>query len=457
MVGEIGGTPFASRPPMFSRRTILGAGLALPASGAMAAGLPVLTAADFGLESNLPRDQSKAMQHALDATSAQGGRLSLLPGLYIAKDLRITGPLQLEGAGPGVRLIRPGGGTILNIEDVANASLSGLEFDSGGTSDGPGKTGPLVRAEKATGLSIASCSFRRNGGNGLSLHDSAGSVRHCRFSEIGDVAIFSMGATGLEVTHNHLSDIGNNGIQIWQREKREDGSLVAFNRIERVKGVSGGDGPYGNGINVFRAGSVIITGNRISDCRFSAIRDNAGDNMQIIANSCSRLGETAIYVEFGFQGAVVADNVIEEAGNGISVTNFNEGGRLAVVSGNVVRKMLGPVSNPNTSAIGISVEADTVVSGNVIEDAPDTGLVLGWGYALRNVSASGNIIRNCGVGISVSLATDAGEALITGNIISGARNAAILGKDHERTVTGDLALDASGLPARVKLSGNLVS
>jgi len=442
---------------MFSRRTILGAGLALPASGAMAASLPVLSAADFGLEPNLPSDQSKAMQRALNAASAQGVRLSLPCGVYIVKNLHITGSLHLEGAGPAVRLIRPGGGTILDMEDVHDVSLSGLEFDSGGTSDGLGKTGPLVRARKATGLTIASCTFRRNAGNGLSLYGSAGSVRHCRFTEIGNVAIFSMGAAGLEVTHNHLSDIGNNGIQIWQPEKREDGSLVAFNRIERVKGVSGGDGPYGNGINIFRAGSVIVTGNRISDCRFSAVRDNAGDNVQIIANSCARLDETAIYVEFGFEGAVVADNVIEEAGHGISVTNFNDGGRLAVVSGNVVRKMLGPISNPDTSAIGISVEADTVVSGNVIEGAPVTGLALGWGYALRNVSASGNIIRDCGVGISVSLAKDAGEALISGNIISGAHKAAIVGKDHERIVTGDLALDASGLPARVKLSGNLVS
>lgn len=423
----------------------------------MAASLPVLGTNDFGLQPNLPHDQSKAMQRALDAASARGGRVSLAPGIYLVKDLHISGSLQLEGTGPGVRLIRPGGGTILDMEDVHDVSLSRLEFDTGGTSDDSGKGGPLVRAKTATGLAIASCAFRRNGGNGLDLHDCAGSVRHCRFSEIGDVAIFSMGAMGLEVIHNHLTDIGNNGIQIWQPEKREDGSLVAFNRIERVKGVSGGDGPYGNGINVFRAGSVIVTGNRITDCRFSAIRDNAGDNVQIIANSCSRLDETAIYVEFGFQGAVVTDNVIEAAGNGISITNFNDGGRLAVVSGNVVRKMLGPISNPNTSPIGISVEADTVVSNNVIEDAPATGLVLGWGYALRNVSASGNIIRDCGVGISVSLAKDAGEALISGNIISGARKAAILGKDHERTVTGDLALDTSGLPARVKLSGNLVS
>ena len=45
----------------------------------------------------------------------------------------------------------------------------------------------------------------------------------------------------------------------------------------------------------------------------------------------------AIYSEFGFEGAVIADNVVDGAGNGISVTNFNEGGRLASVRGNIVR------------------------------------------------------------------------------------------------------------------------
>jgi len=423
----------------------------------MAASLPALAAADFGLQPDAARDQSQAIQRALDAAVAVRGRLTLAPGLYIVRDLVIAGPMRLEGAGPGTRLVRPAGGTILSIENASDVGLSGLGFDSDGPSQGGLDTKPLVRVRKASGVAIEACTFRRNGGKGLHLYQSGGSIRHCRFSEIGDVAVYSMGATGLEVVHNHIHDIGNNGIQIWQPDKREDGSLVAFNRIERVAAASGGNGPYGNGINIFRAGNVAVTGNRISDCRFSAIRNNAGANVQIIANSCSRLGETAIYVEFGFQGAVVADNLIEDTGSGISVTNFNEGGRLAVVSGNIVRTARGDRDSPGAGAIGIVVEADAAVTGNVIEAALRTGLALGWGYALRNVAASGNVIRDCGVGISVSVAEGAGEALITGNIISGAHEAAILGKDHARPATGDLALDGAPMPPRVKISGNLVS
>ena len=42
---------------------------------------------------------------------------------------------------------------------------------------------------------------------------------------------------------------------------------------------------------------------------------------------------------------------------------------------------------------GIAVEADTVVSANVIENAPKYGLMLGWGPYLRNVVATGNLVR----------------------------------------------------------------
>ena len=44
-------------------------------------------------------------------------------------------------------------------------------------------------------------------------------------------------------------------------------------------------------------------------------------------------GETGIYSEFQFEGAVISANVVDGATNGISVVNFNEGGRLATVTG----------------------------------------------------------------------------------------------------------------------------
>jgi uncharacterized secreted repeat protein (TIGR03808 family) len=127
---------------------------------------------------------------------------------------------------------------------------------------------------------------------------------------------------------------------------------------------------------------VIVSGNRIADCAFSAIRSNSGSNCQMIGNSCARLGEVALYAEFAFEGAVIANNIVDKAATGITVTNFNDGGRLAVVQGNLVRNLFFR-KDPDSRGNGISIEADTVVSGNVIENAPGFGIAIGWVSYLR--------------------------------------------------------------------------
>ena len=242
---------------------------------------------------------------------------------------------------------------------------------------------------------------------------------------------------------------------VWQSKKREDGTLVHHNRIEKIYGKSGGNGQYGNGVGVYRAGNVVVTGNRITDCEFSAVRNNSGNNIQITDNNCSRLNEVAIFVEFAFEGAVVSGNLIEQAGMGISITNFNEGGRLAVCANNVVRDMFGARSNPETQAIGIAVEADTAVTGNVIENAKRAGIWLGWGKYLRDVSATGNIVRQCDIGITVSLVDGAKNVLIANNLISGAVQA-IAGMNHDKIVSEDLSERGNKSPKGFQVTGNMV-
>ena len=141
---------------------------------------------------------------------------------------------------------------------------------------------------------------------------------------------------------------------------------------------------------------------------FSAVRGNAASNIQITNNTCTGLGEVAIYAEFGFEGAVIANNTIDGAAIGVAVTNFNQGGRLAVVQGNLIRNLIPkrPAgTDPNDGAgIGIGVEADTAVTGNIIENAPTAGISVGWGKYLRDVSVTGNVVRSAGFGIAVSVA-----------------------------------------------------
>jgi uncharacterized secreted repeat protein (TIGR03808 family) len=115
-----------------------------------------------------------------------------------------------------------------------------------------------------------------------------------------------------------------------------------------------------------------------------------------------------------------------------------------------------PGSDPDDLAgIGIGVEADTAVTGNVIENAPTAGIHLGWGPHLRDVTVTGNVVRASGVGIAVSVATGAGSAVISGNLISGSRRGAIVGMDRHTAVTGDLSNDGARF-AHLTISGNRV-
>jgi uncharacterized secreted repeat protein (TIGR03808 family) len=130
-----------------------------------------------------------------------------------------------------------------------------------------------------------------------------------------------------------------------------------------------------------------------------------------------------------------------------------------VVQGNVIRNLVAhrpSGADPHDAAgIGIGVEADTAVTGNVIENASTAGIALGWGEYLRDVTVTSNVVRSADVGIAVSVVPGAGSAVIADNLISGARRGAILGMDRRTPVTGELANGGARF-AQLAISGNRV-
>jgi len=447
-----------SRRYLLSSGSGLAAGLALaPKAEAAAARGPFLSATELGVDPNSERDQSKQLQAALKKAADRGGTLFLPAGRYLAGGLRLEQPLHLTGVPGATTLVAPKPGPILELSNAAQATLHGLSFDGASLAGDGSARGGLVAAARCYGLTISSCAFIDTGANGLALVECAGRVVDSRFGSIARTGLFALDSKGLEIAGNHFHDIGNNAVQVWTSDRREDGTLIIGNRIERVAANDGGDGQNGNGINIFRGGGVTVANNRITDCAFSAVRDNSGDNIAIVNNNCARITETAIFVEFGFSGAVVSGNMLETVSAGISITNFNEGGRLAVCANNVVRDVKGGGPNPNGRAVGIGVEADTVVNANVIENSAEIGLAIGWGHYLRNVNASANIIRNCAIGIAVSAVPGAQSALVANNLISGSTHGAIIGMNHAEPATGDLALKPDETPGHIILKSNLVT
>jgi uncharacterized secreted repeat protein (TIGR03808 family) len=443
-----------------NRRTILlgslGATLAAPAKAAPLSTFG-LDAAHFGVRAGAAGDQSGALQRAIDQAAQARVPLMLAPGVYRAGGLTLPAGANLAGIRGATRLILTQGPSLLSAEHADTVSLSGLMLDGGGRTLAQGRA--LVHFDDVKAVRIAECEIAGAGGNGVTLQSCDGEVTHSVITGAADNALFCNDSRGLLIAANIIAKSGNGGIRLWQTDKRSDGSTIADNRIEDTGAHGGGTGENGNAINVFRAADVIVRGNHIRNAAFSAIRGNSASNIQIIGNNCSALDEVAIYSEFGFEGAVIADNVVDGAETGISVTNFNEGGRLATVRGNIVRNLGTRRANrpPDEAGVGIGVEADTVVSGNVIERAPRAGISAGWGQYLRNVAITGNIVREAGFGVAVSVVAGAGVAVISGNLFAGMVRGAIVGMEWQKVATGDLALAGAERYPQLRISGNQVT
>ncbi|SFB04784.1 twin-arg-translocated uncharacterized repeat-containing protein [Rhizobium sp. NFR07] len=383
----------------------------------------------------------------------------LPPGNYSVSNLDLPDGCRITGIAGASRLVYSGEGSMLRAESARRIELSDIVIDGGNrplTGDAPA----LVRLSGVSELFIENCAITNANGTGLSLERCGGRVERNRITEASDYGLYAVQSADLSITGNSVSDCGNGGILVHRWEKGKDGTIVTGNRVSRIASTNGGTGQYGNAINLFRADNVIVSGNHISDAAFSAIRANSASNVMIADNHCTSSGETAIYAEFAFEGAMISGNIVDGAANGISVVNFNEGGRLATVSGNMVRnlRLVGPyVLDGAIFGVGISVEADTAVTGNVIENAPFWGLALGFGPYLRNVTATGNIVRQAGTGCAVSVADGAVSTVIANNIFQSVQRGAIIGYRWNDAATGDLAKGgADGFP-HLTIEGNRVS
>ena len=451
-----------------NRRHLIGA-TAAGVAGAMAASpeparASQLTSAlgrdatQYGVRPGSPDDQTRALQRAIDEAARAGVPLALPPGAYRIGTLRLANGTQLIGVCGATKFVFGGGGSMLLGEGAGHVTLSGLTLD-GGNIPLPARQG-LIYLLGGRDVHITNCEITGSGGNAIWIEQVSGDISGNIITDTAGTAIVSFDALGLIVSRNTITRTNDNGIEILRTAIGDDGTLVADNRIEDIKAGPGGSGQYGNAINAFRAGNVIVRGNRIRNCDYSAVRGNSASNIQIVNNSVTDVREVALYSEFSFEGAVIAGNTVDGAAFGVSVCNFNEGGRIAVVQGNIIRNLVPkrPIGTaPDDDAgIGIYVEADSAVTGNVVENAPAFGIVAGWGKYLRDVAISGNVIRKAFAGIGVSVAAGAGTVLVNNNMISEAPRGAVVGHDHGRPVTTDLSAEGAQRYAQVVIGSNAV-
>ena len=427
--------------------------LALPAFLPFAAHAGALDAEELGLRPDGAGDQSLALQTALRRAARTGRPLFLPGGTYRVSNIELPHRVAIEGA--GARLRYNGGGTFLVGRGCERLRMGGLELDAGHGKVQDPRSGALDLADCAD-IVLRDCRFRNTANTGLRLERCGGHVTQCLFENTdGLAAIFSLDAMGLHVSDNRVRGAADGGILVYRSTSGPDGTVVARNRLEDIGAASGGTGPYGNAINVVRAHGVRIEGNHVSRAAFSAVRCHSASNAAITGNTALECGETAIYSEFAFEGAAIVGNVVDGAAIGISMANFDHGGRLAVCANNLVRNLRDGGPYPAQTAgfgHGIYAEADTAVSGNVVDEAARWGIALGWGPYLRNVAVTGNVVRAAGTGLVASVVEGAGSALVADNVLQG-RHGSIVGHAWLEPRTGDL-LGRADVPANLALAGN---
>lgn len=442
---------------MVSRRLFLGGLGAILAQGAKAQNGPVLIATELGLDPLSRRDQSQALQQAINRAVEQGQTLFLPAGQYLVQDIDLPAGGHILGVRGKTQLQLSGGKTIFQAVNVPQIGLDGLSL-SGETDRGEAGNTGLIDLQGCQDIRIENCTLSNSAINGVNLFACSGRIRDTVFENINGAAIASRDGAGLWIKDNDISNCGNLGIYVERAEPAFDGSIIMGNRISDIDWRQGGNGQNGNGINVFRANGVIVANNIMSGCSFSAVRLNATHDCQVTGNICRNSGEVAIFSEFGFSGSVIANNIVDGAAQGISITNLDSGGRLAVCNGNIVRNIAPEsLTNPDTTPVGIAVEADTVVTSNVVENVPGIGISMGWGPYMRNLTVDGNVIRACAIAIGISVVDGIGEVTVSDNMIQRQDDAlAIAAMAWAEVVARDMIRSGGDFPM-VQLSNNRVS
>ena len=311
------------------RRLIMGTGLGLGVGLGMALGAgniaaqerrqaapagPRASAPDLGVAPDSGRDETARLQAAIDKAAERHVALHLPAGRYLSRSLTLRHGSILTGVPGATVLQHTGGAALLSGEGGDLTSLDGLTLIGGRTIDPralgssnstAARTSPCATSRSRRARRTASRSQDAPAWSPAAA-SPARSRRHCSAS--------TPKVSKSRTTRSTAA--ADNGILVWRSEQGVDGTIVAMNRIEGIGAVRRYS-QNGNGINVSSRGGVLVTSTRIADCAFSAVRANSASDVQILAEQCRGMGEVGLYVESGFQGAVISGHPAEGATTGI--------------------------------------------------------------------------------------------------------------------------------------------
>jgi uncharacterized secreted repeat protein (TIGR03808 family) len=378
---------------------------------------------------------------ALREAARTGGAVRLPAGVTATRGLDIPDGVTLVGA-PGRSILKlVGPGPLLSATGASRIALESIVFDGGGAYIEP-KRG-LLDFTDVVQLSVHGCAIRRSAARGVNLLRCGGRFAQNAIEHVQDAGYYSLDGLGVDIDGNHVRECGDNGVQVWTNVAgRYEGSRVRNNLIEDIHNISGGDGPYGNGVSIYGSGSVRVENNRIFRCAFTFVRNNAGHDVAVIRNICKGCDERAMFAEFGAKRSIFRDNRIEDAEHGIAVVNSEYGTDIGSVTGNTIVNLretrAAAASTPDAyRRTAILAEKNCDISGNRIVGPAWIGIGLGgW---CENIRAEGNTLIGPDYGFVFATGEGAGLGVIAGNKIAGARKAVIAAAAGENLLPGDVS------------------
>jgi uncharacterized secreted repeat protein (TIGR03808 family) len=389
-----------------------------------------LNAVDFGMTPNTGTNQTSNFQSAINAAQSQNLPLFIPPGGYKITTVNITAQVEIYSCQRGADIlgfsqspqINIGGSSWINYVkisdltiDAQNQSFTGSPSDAG-----------LIQATNVSTLIIENCVINNSAIHGIYLTSLAGQAQLVG-NDVGAAAkfgIFLENSAAL-IENNSVINSGNGGIVINESSETGNNSIVKGNTVGQTGATLGGTGQWGNAISVFMSDYVMVANNTIYGSAFSAIRYNQSSFGQILGNNCYGSTATGIVIEApgpegSYSGGIIANNVIDTAGEGIGVGNTP--GHRVIISNNQVSNIVVQEVVPGlmSTGRGIGGESDILVSGNQLENIAD------WAIALLPFTISGtwtiaqaenNMIKTCAGGIAFLQSNSDTAIFIGGNTI----------------------------------------
>jgi putative cofactor-binding repeat protein len=204
---------------------------------------------------------------------------------------------------------------------------------------------------------------------------------------------------------------------------RDGGGLIG---IEQAKDIRLDDLVFDGDGKDMGVGGALLAANMVERLRLSNCRFLRSGSSGILVSRCEHVAITG--------------NIVDKATTGIAVTNAARSCGRALIQGNRVRNLFFR-KVALSHGIGIAIDADAVVNGNIVENAPGFGILVG---SAGDVSVLNNRIRNAYIGIGIP-AEIIMTAPVSGNAISSTKDGAIRAMRGPTPMGPDLVVYAGAL------------